>query len=321
MKTFLLSFFLLMGGVLIAQEANRAPLMEHFTNSRCGVCGARNPSFHALRQNFSGQVNHVSFHPRFPYSNCVFYQSNTAGNMIRTDILPVSGTPQVFIDGVRGSTSTLITETEVNAAINTPSYFEMRMEEQLNNSMLEGTVTLTTRGEIPNGKSYRVYVMGVEEVVEYNAPNGEDRHYNVFRRFARGGEGIPFTAAFNDESTTVSFSIDVSNAEDLSQMYALAFIEDNDGAIENSVSKFTQIPVSTDHSVGVDLSVYPNPVQDILTIKGIQGPWQLLNLMGQEVLSGANVSRVLLSHLPKGVYFLRAINTEGEKVVKKVIKE
>lgn len=321
MKTFLLTFFLVMSGLLFAQEADRVPLLEHFTNSRCGVCGARNPGFHALRQNFSGQINHVSYHPRFPYSNCVFYQSNTAGNMIRTDILPVSGTPQVFIDGVRGSTSTLVTENELNEAISSSSYFEMQLEEQLNNSMLEGTIEITTRGEVPNGKSYRIYVMGVEALVEYNAPNGEDRHYNVFRRFARGGEGIPFTAALNGESAIVSFSIDVSDAEDLNQMYALAFIEDNDGEIDNSVSKFTQSPVSTQHTSGVELRVYPNPVQDILTIEGVRDHWQLLNLMGQEVLSGTKVSQVVLSHLPKGVYFLRANNTAGEKVVRKVIKE
>src|SRR5215207_809064 len=72
-------------------------MVEHFTNTKCPVCTARNPGFYA---NFNSQPNvlHLAVHPSQPYSACLLYQQNAAENNLRTQ----------YYSGVFGSTPRLV---------------------------------------------------------------------------------------------------------------------------------------------------------------------------------------------------------------------
>lgn len=75
---------------------------------------------------------------------------------------------------------------------------------------------------------------------------------------------------------------------------------DNDG--KETLS--TVIFVSTKSNN--NLKVYPNPVSNILTIENAEsGDFQILNLLGQQVMSGKATQRIDVSALPQGAYFLK----------------
>ncbi len=64
------------------------------------------------------------------------------------------------------------------------------------------------------------------------------------------------------------------------------------------------------------LKVYPNPVSSVLTIENTEEDnFQILNLLGQQVLSGKATSQIDVSTLPQGSYVLK-VGTEQVKFIK-----
>jgi Secretion system C-terminal sorting domain len=88
---------------------------------------------------------------------------------------------------------------------------------------------------------------------------------------------------------------------------------DNDG--KETLSKVISIE-RRDATHRVSLSVYPNPVSNILTVDYTEGSnFQVVNLLGQSVLSGKLTPQLNVSALPNGVYFIK-IGSETAHFVK-----
>ena len=93
---------------------------------------------------------------------------------------------------------------------------------------------------------------------------------------------------------------------------------DNDGKF--AYSKVISIVQS---SKGKGLSLYPNPVSSHLTIENTDlssgtyegGTFQILNLLGQQVLTGKTAQQLDVSALPQGTYILK-VGTEQAKFIK-----
>ena len=69
--------------------------------------------------------------------------------------------------------------------------------------------------------------------------------------------------------------------------------------------------------------MFPNPVTDFITIKGIEAAKDLVitNMAGQVVLKTDFQTRVNVSQLTKGVYILRISNSDGQSYDLKFIKK
>jgi len=66
-----------------------------------------------------------------------------------------------------------------------------------------------------------------------------------------------------------------------------------------------------------ELSIYPNPVKEVLTINGIYNSIEILDIYGKIVLSSNATQTINVSSLSNGVYFVN-INTENSITVKKI---
>lgn len=79
--------------------------------------------------------------------------------------------------------------------------------------------------------------------------------------------------------------------------------------------------LGTDFSETLSVSVYPNPVVDLLTIKGEEGTVFITDVNGGLICSfeHEDVSHTDFSQLPSGVYFIRIITADGQSV-KKIVK-
>ena len=67
---------------------------------------------------------------------------------------------------------------------------------------------------------------------------------------------------------------------------------------------------------GKDLTIYPNPVSNTLTVENTEGSdFQVLNLLGQQVLTGKTAQQLDVSALPQGTYILK-VGTEQAKFIK-----
>ena len=70
------------------------------------------------------------------------------------------------------------------------------------------------------------------------------------------------------------------------------------------------------------VSIYPNPTSDHLNIKtnAVITSIEMFDLLGKSVLRSSSAQRIMVNHLPAGVYMLRIITEQG-KLTKKVIIE
>ena len=70
-----------------------------------------------------------------------------------------------------------------------------------------------------------------------------------------------------------------------------------------------------------DISVYPNPVENVLTVNGEYGTISVLNTNGQVVYTTNHngTSKIDMSNFDKGVYFLKLTNANGS-AVQRIIK-
>jgi PKD repeat protein len=88
-----------------------------------------------------------------------------------------------------------------------------------------------------------------------------------------------------------------------------------------TVTVVPQLPASVPELTEGDISVYPNPATDVLTIVG-HGELTLLNALGEKVLQTQiqnSKSEFSIGNLLSGIYFIKV--SDGEKTtVKKVVK-
>ena len=73
-----------------------------------------------------------------------------------------------------------------------------------------------------------------------------------------------------------------------------------------------------------DVKVYPNPVSDILQVKGLpQGTsYTIYNTLGQKVKQGKmNNDQIEVSELSKGIYYLKLVDQQQNILSKKLIRE
>lgn len=326
MKYLTLLFLLTFSGLgLLAQEAVKFPLLEHFTNTRCPICGARNPDFHAARADYGDDVLHISYHPSAPYPNCVLHQHNPEGNSSRFDHYLPQGTPTVYLDGKVQTGSNMLQPADVADALQSGSFFELEVYRSVANNMLSAEVDVTTLGDVPTGTSYRIYVAAVERELEYEAPNGESTHYNVFRAFLSDREGELFTPAPNGESISWSGSIDLHPDWVEEEMYILAFIENTtDEEIENAGSSLNSTTSTTVEPTNKGFSLFPNPATDRVHISGESvAQWELYSVTGALISSGGSLDNQSISLVAQaaGPYILRLQRANGSWATLKLIKK
>jgi hypothetical protein len=101
--------------------------------------------------------------------------------------------------------------------------------------------------------------------------------------------------------------------------------EDYGNSSKATVMKFDSVMVGIQDSKESEFSLYPNPAGDKITIEisEHQAPCQLsmMNLNGEEVLSLTLIkpkTKIDISNLPNGIYFVRVTNDKSVEVGKLV---
>jgi hypothetical protein len=121
--------------------------------------------------------------------------------------------------------------------------------------------------------------------------------------------------ANGDMNTSSWYSFPDKKPMDGENLYRLKMI-DRDGSFT-----FSRI-----QSVDFDaqISFYPNPVKDLLKIKGATtGKVQLINNAGKVVFSSGNIPTegIDMVNLSAGVYLIRITHKDGSSTVRKVVKQ
>ncbi len=245
----------------------RYPTLELFTNTPCPSCGSQNPGLFNRLANFEGEYHLISFYPGKPYNSCIFYNANKTENTARWQFYTgsVFGTPTVALNGIDFKSSSGVTNTVLESLMGQTSWLEVDVEETTGSSR---TVDITLHdyagGSLTTG---RLFALIVEREIQYNAPNGETLHHNVFRKFltVTAGEDIDLSSG----TATASYSYDIDQAWNADETYVIAWVMNpNTKEIYNSGTRFDPDFVTAVNEVsrtGV-FQLYPNLTAGAFTI-------------------------------------------------------
>ncbi|MEP7195994.1 MAG: Omp28-related outer membrane protein [Saprospiraceae bacterium] len=319
--TILSGFFTFSNG-----QAKRYIFLEHVTNSNCSVCASSNPGFYSVLTPYEGKYHHLTIHPKFPYTSCVFYQANKTENDERTNNLGVTSTPTVVINGLSKKAASQIKAATIEAELNKTSPVEIVVKEIGTNTRTVN-VDVKTVGIKPTS-TYRVFAVIAEKVRNQTTGNGEKIHYDVFRKFLTAVSGDPINLADNGSTVSLSYNYTVSSSWVENETYVLVWIQDvTTKEVLNSGNKF-DVTTSTTDLIASDVKVLTNPVRTDLSVqlsRPLDGAYYILNIMGQVIEHGIissfnNRFDLPVSSYKSGMYFLR-IESNGQKITKRWIKE
>lgn len=308
-------------------QAEKTIVVEHFTNTRCSICASRNPGFY---NNLNNQPNilHLAIHPSSPYSNCLLNKHNTTENDGRTNFYGVYGaTPRLVIQGevispsADYASSTLFTpyKSQVSPLLLTVSLAE-KENDSLTTTIIVKTVAAHSLGALS------LFAAATEKQINYAAPNGEQVHYDVFRRSYFEVTGKTFTPATTvGDSVVLTGTLAKNAAWVISNIYTMVIVSEteNKRVVQAARSNTLSISSGLSEKKLLDATVYPVPAGDYLEVTvagGFKGEAVLYDLQGRTVQKQPYEpgQRIPVEDLSPGIYQLHLTGNSGV-VVKKIL--
>lgn len=311
-------FSLAFAASTVVAQVPKKVVVEHFTNTRCGICGSKNPGFYNNLSNFP-DVIHLAIHPSSPYSNCVLNQQNVVQNDARTHFYGVYGsTPRLVIQGEVQQPSVNFNDPGIfSAKQGEMSDFELSIVQEYASSTDSVRISVTIKRIAVSTETNAVlYAALAEREVNYDAPNGEDVHHDVFRTsfFGDDGQVLNLPTAV-DESLTYKATVAVAPQWKHSELYSIVILqEENTFEVLQAASAEGQEITGVQHNVSHhELRIYPNPFEDQITMEGENiTQVRVLDMLGHVVYTSPQRQKQLhLAHLSAGTYVLEVSHTDG----------
>jgi hypothetical protein len=238
-------------------------LIEHFTNTKCGICANRNPAFYSLigQPQYAADVHHISVHPSFPYSTCTFHLANPVDNSAWVAQYPdVVGTPRIAINGrlIPGS-SQLLRQDTLNKYVGQTSPVEVLVTLTGSGSSRTALVKIKTVGQTPAG-NYNLCAAAVEKTINLTTSNGESVHRDVFRDMLTPVTGVPVSLPATGQSSEFTYTFNLAPAWTPSEIYVLAYLrETTSKQVLNSGTNLDPQTSSSQEIPTQELVLSPNP--------------------------------------------------------------
>jgi hypothetical protein len=173
-----------------------------------------------------------------------------------------------------------------------------------------------------------LHVAFAEKTVNYNAPNGESVHRDVFRDMLTNIDGEPITLAATGGNVSFTYTKTTNANWNTAEMYAIAWVQNTSTKeVANSGTKFDPIVSSVNQIVEANLTLSPNPATDMVyatinddqpqsvEVYAINGALVQANWTATDNRLATNVA-----DLTPGIYFLRVQGKKGV-FVGKFVKE
>lgn len=306
-------------------------VVEHFTNTRCGICSSKNPGFYS---NLWAHPNilHISFHPSAPYSNCYLNNLNPVENDDRTKYYNVyGGTPRFVIQGNVVSSSTNINNPSLftpYAGQTTEAGISINQTKFAGDSIVCEIVVKTE--SVHSYGNLRLFAALVEDTVAYDAPNGEDLHYDVFRKALSNIEGDVFLLPSSvGDSLVFRYSAPFNFEWNIKRIYTLVIIQDEINKDVVQVNASHSDPAGTpvglpEQNRSFSVDIIPNPASEnvVFRSESIINFIRIYDIHGVEMLRVEKFNQadflLNLSDYSPGLYFVELI-ADGKQSIKKLV--
>jgi hypothetical protein len=332
-KSILTSLLLLLFYSMGIAQVQKKIVVEHFTNTNCSTCASRNPGFYANLNSQEG-VLHVAIHPSSPYSNCLLYQQNDTANDARTNYYGVYGaTPRFIINGVVLSGGLSPSNSSIFApfqSLTSPASIRI-VQEKFAQDSIRSTIIIKTVAthSLP---VLSLFTALAEDTVFYIGGNGEQIHFDVFRKSLSTvtGTQVALPAQVGD-SLVFNYSSVANSTWDFSRIYTLAILQETDAKTvvqseaANPGSNILLTGINT-MNADFDVNLFPNPTEALVRVVLNQLSNAKLSIYssdGKLVLqrfTSQSETFLDLSSLPAASYVL-TIESEKGRSSKRIVKK
>lgn len=326
-QNLLISFFVFSFLFSQAQEVSKNILIEHFTNSVCSTCANKNPGFYNTIEPYE-KVIHIAYHPSSPYAGCVFSQHNPSENDERTNYYGLyGGTPRIVVNGeVQTASNNLISNPVLNSQNSLSSAFEIQIEQfQYSSDSMYSEIKILRKA--PSSlNTAELYVVLSEKEIEYAAPNGENIHHDVFRKFLL--KDLLFNLPNNGNETSFFVGTKIDQDWQPSELISTAFIQNATSKEIVQAAQSEKLNFSTGISLYklMEKAVYPNPTKDFLYINNDQfllHKLEIYSIIGtlihEENLEEKSRVKIDAQQFGEGNYILRIYAQSKEVYTKKIV--
>jgi hypothetical protein len=320
MKIFLVAILNISCFIAFSQVP-RQVIIEHFTNTYCSICGNTNPS---LNNNLANQPNilRISYHPSSPYANCTLNQHNVAGNDARTNQYGIYGaTPRIVIQGEVQSPG--------GSNFSNPSLFSnyegelspLSIEIITDTSDLDSiavVINITVEDDLDITHQFPILYAGLaEDTIQFNAPNGENNHYYVFRKELYGtmGTGISLNDIIGDQFS-IEFKVVRNPQWNIDRIFAFATIQDasTNEILQSGASNFTpdySLDIKQRMNDNYHFSIYNDNLEIRFDNATLFDQVVVFDLQGKIVISenvNSEIKNLNISNLEHSLYIVQLIN-------------
>ena len=322
---------IILGLILLSLKSyGQVPLtsiVEHFTNTSCSVCAANNHNIYNTINNHPNTL-HIAFHPSSPYSNDFFNLQNQLENDDRAMFYDVfGGTPQTVLNGIPMPYNNL--NVGLNNANSLTTNYELNLSQtQVTADSFMVKVVITKIADDDN-LTARLFLGVIEDTVYQTTNNGEQTHYNVFRKALNTALGgvINLPAAVGD-SIINSFHYKSGASWNVGRLHTIGILQKLNKELINSAKSHN----TAENAVGINSMItsfqqvlfYPNPfVSEISFDDKSLNKISIYNLKGECVYCSDKVDgtqKIFLGNLPSGLYLIKAIGKFGE-ISQKMLKK
>jgi hypothetical protein len=307
-------------------QVDKTIVIEHYTNTRCGICANKNPGFYNLIANYP-EVLHIAYHPSSPYPTCIFNQHNPSENDARANYYGVyGGTPRVVLSGsVIPVASQLLTNTQLEARLDEESNYMAAVNLQHGQGDTIVASIVVRKVSLSGQENLNLYAVLAEREIMYNAPTGENTHHDVFRKVL-ADETITIDNVGDSVMLIKKYLPHPDWQAD--EMFVLVMVQDelSKEILQSAKSDIAGNIMTTGFQKVEELKaiVFPNPVQQQLNFfenaKRYYIRAKLYDSYGRKLLDTDPGYSIDMRDFPKGLYILVLTDKENRSFTAKVQK-
>ena len=244
------------------------------------------------------------------------------GGEYQTATMTATGNPDEYVGYIKGYQSKsevkyyVFGADESNRRYQQPVFGELDPHVFTIGEQAETSLTLNPTELVFEDESDGVEILTISnntanDVVINGISVKDDLSYHVEHDFT-----LPYTLTIGESVEVEVYSDFAYKGDRDSELYIISSLG------EQIVPIIDNYTVGLEENNALDVELYPNPVNNVLTVKGDRiVKVAIFNALGQEIVTVENRNEIDVTSLNNGLYFVRVTDVNGNVSVNKIVKE
>lgn len=206
--------------VIALGQAQRIPMIEHFSSSTCYPCVNVNQHMADFTVSNPGKYTYTKYPVDFPGMGDPYANEDSK---TRENYYGVGGVPDIYLDGRQ--TATMMTQETLDERYNEPAFADIRGSFTTSGKVITLTADVTSYVNLDNA---RLFVSVNEKITTGNASsNGEHEFRHIMMKMLDSAEGNTFSiAAGETKNFEYTYNLFNSNVEQMNDLEVALWIQD-----------------------------------------------------------------------------------------------